>query len=331
MSRHETLREGAHGSGAVVLLGAARDAVDELRSVAGDARVVPCADLSSASCRDAGIALQSVEAILGASPSDDFTAFPELRWVHSSAAGVDAWLEYGRLPPHVELTSAAGNGAIPMAEHALMLMLMLNRDAPRWFRAQQAREWDRHTHGELAGLTLGIVGYGNSGRDLARKAHTCHMKVKALRRRGTAPSDGHVELLYGESGLEELMATSDHVVVTAPLTAQTRGLIGAAELSTMRPGAVLIVTSRGGIVEEEALIEALRDGRLAGAGLDAHVTEPLPAESPLWELPGVIVTPHNGATTRETAERGRQILLDNLTRWVAGDPLLNVVDRDAGY
>lgn len=331
MIREKARHDGARVKGAVILVGAARDSIDDLRRAAGTTQVVACADLSPESCRDAGVEARAVEAVLGAAPAQDFAAFPGLRWVHSSAAGVDAWLDDERLPRYVELTSAAGNGAIPMAEHALMLMLMLNRDAPRWLRAQQNHEWDRYTHGELAGLTLGIIGYGNSGRDLARKARACHMQVKALRRQGSAPADGDVQMLYGESGLRELLATSDQVVVTAPLTAQTRGLIGAEALSRMRAGSVLIVTSRGGIVDEEALVSALQSGPLAGAGLDAHATEPIPAESPLWDLPGVIITPHNAATTRETAERGRRIMIDNLARWAVGEPLRNVVDRDAGY
>lgn len=319
------------GGGVLVLTGTARESIEAVRQATGDSRVVSLAELTPRSCRDAALSVGAVEGIIGASPTENFAHFPSLRWVHSSAAGVDDWLEEDRLPPGVTLTSAAGNGAIPLAEHALMLMLMLNRDAPRWLRAQRIREWDRYTHGELAGLTVGIVGYGNSGRDLARKALACHMQVKALRREDVSASDGDVHVLHGEDGLRELLSTSDHVVVTAPLTSRTRGLIGARELAQMKEGSSLIVISRGGVVDEGALIDALRDGPLTGAGLDAHPIEPLPADSPLWDLPGVIVTPHNAATTHETAERGRQIMLGNAARWASGEPLRNVVDREAGY
>jgi phosphoglycerate dehydrogenase-like enzyme len=208
---------------------------------------------------------------------------------------------------------------------------MLSRDAPRWARAQQRREWDRFTHGELAGATLGIVGYGNSGRELAEKAAACHMRVQALRHTPSGPTDGGVRLLYGPQGLRELLSTSDVVVVTAPLTTRTQGLIGAEELALLGPGGFLVVVSRGGIVDEDALVDALRGGRLAGAGLDAHAHEPLPPESPLWELPNVVITPHNGATTRATAQRGREIALDNVARWARGRPLRNVVDPARGY
>ncbi len=318
---------------AVILVKAPADpGLERVREVARHCPVVEVDELSTGACRRAGVAPEDVGAVLGATPqADDLAFLPSLEWVHSRTAGVDSWLDTGALPPTVRLTSAAGNGAIPLAEHALMLMLMLSRNAPRWLAAQARAEWDRYTHGELTGATLGIVGYGNSGKDLARKAQACHMNVQALRRTDAGPADGDVLLRYGTDGLAALLRTSDYVVVTAPLTAQTRNLIGAQELRAMRTGAFLVVVSRGGIVNEQALVEALRSGELAGAGLDAHEHEPLPADSPLWTLPNAIITPHNGATTPLTGERGRQILLDNVARWVSGEPLRNVVDVEHGY
>lgn len=302
--------------------GNARADLDAIREIAGQDCVV---DLEGTG------PLPGIAALLGAAPADDLRAFPCLEWVHSTAAGVDGWLTSSALPERVTLTSAAGNGAIPLAEHALMLMLMLSRDAPRWARAQQRQEWQRHVHGELAGMRLGIIGYGNSGKNLARKAIACHMDVQALRRQGAAGSDGDVRIRYGSEGLRDLLVSSDMIVVTAPLTAQTAGLIGAKEIAIMRRGSALIVISRGGIVDEAALVEALQSGHLSGAGIDAHAQEPLPADSPLWNAPGAIVTPHNAATTPGTAERGRRIMLDNVGRWARGDELRNVVDRAAGY
>lgn len=324
MSRAVADSGAVSGGGAALIgvCGGARADLDAVQEIAGAGTVVDLDETAEAS---------NVTALVGASPADDLSAFPSLRWVHSTAAGVDGWLAPGVLPEHVTLTSAAGNGAIPLAEHALMLMLMLSRDAPRWARAQQRHEWERRTHGELAGARLGIIGYGNSGQDLAHKALACHMKVRALRRQGSAAHDGSVGLLYGDDGLRELLCTSDIVVVTAPLTAQTAGMIGAAEIALMPRGAALIVISRGGIVDEAALVEALHSGQLGGAGIDAHAQEPLPADSPLWDAPGAIVTPHNAATTPGTAERGRAIMLENVRRWVRGEELRNVVDRAAGY
>jgi phosphoglycerate dehydrogenase-like enzyme len=318
-------------SGTVLLRSAPRLDAAQAAAAAPRLRIVEVEDLTPEACDRRGVDRDTVEAALGVSPEDDLSFLPRLRWAHSSAAGVDDLLGSGTLPDDVTLTSAAGNGAIPLAEHALMLMLMLSRDAPRWLEAQRSHEWVRSVHGELTGARLGLVGYGNSGQDLAHKARACHMDVQALRRKPTGHRDGGVRLLYGQDGLRELMATSDFVVVTAPLTPETRGLLDAEMIGLMKPTAFLIVVSRGGIVDEAALIEALQAGRLAGAGLDALAQEPLPADSPLWDLPRVVITPHNGATTRMTAERGRQILLDNLTRWAEGRPLANVVERARGY
>lgn len=302
----------------------------DVQAAGSDCRVVEIPDLSP-TVEAMSEVPGSVCAVLGASPHDDLHAVPGLDWVHSGAAGVDGWLKPGVLPEGVTLTSAAGNGAIPLAEHSLMLMMMLSRDAPRWMRAQQDRRWDRFTHGELTGRTLGIIGYGNSGQDLAQKALACHMEVQAFRRSSSGEADGQVRLLYGEEGLGELLATSDFVVVTAPVTSETRGILGLRQLRSMKRGAFLVVISRGGIVVDDALLEVLQEGHLGGAGLDAHGVEPLPAESPFWGLPNVIVTPHNGATTQETAARGRAILLDNVSRWASGQPLKNVVDLQRGY
>lgn len=306
--------------------------LEGVQEMAPDCRVLEVADLSSAAMEDVkreapGLAC----AVLGASPGDDLHALPRLDWVHSAAAGVDGWLKEGVLPRGVTLTSAAGNGAIPLAEHSLMLMMMLNRDAPRWMRAQQEHRWDRFTHGELTGQTLGIIGYGNSGKDLAQKALACHMEVQALRRSPSGETSGQVRLLYGDAGLDELLSTSDFVVVTAPATPETRGMLGGPQLRRMKGGAFLVVISRGGIVDDGALLEVLQEGHLGGAGLDAHGVEPLPEESPFWDLPQVIVTPHNGATTQNTAQRGREILLDNVSRWASGKPLKNIVDPSRGY
>ena len=317
--RGDTTRSGPQLLG---ITGGARADIDAIREIAGDGGVV---DLERAPDRS------GITALVGASPADDLRRFPSLRWVHSTAAGVDGWLAPGLLPDRVTLTSAAGNGAIPLAEHALLLMLMISRDAPRWARAQHRHEWERRVHGELAGARLGIIGYGNSGKDLARKALACHMEVQALRRQGSGEQDGDVRMLYGDQGLRDLLATSDMIVVTAPLTSRTDGMIGADEIARMRRGSALIVISRGGIVDEAALVEALHSGHLGGAGIDAHATEPLPGDSPLWDAPGAIVTPHNAATTPGTADRGRGIMLDNVGRWVRGEQLRNVVDREAGY
>lgn len=267
---------------------------------------------------------------IGPPPGDLLDLAPRLRWLHSPAAGVDKELTPQVRDSDVILTSSAGNGGIPLAEHAMMLMLMLNRSAPRWFEAQQKRVWDRFVHGELNGKTVGIVGLGNAGSDLALKAQAFHMRVLGLRRRTHLPAP-NVDRVYSRDELTDFLAESDFVVVTAPRTADTAGLFDRNAFAAMKPTAHFICISRGGIADDDALLDALQRGIIAGAGLDAHGVEPLPPDSEFWRLPNLIITPHNGATTVETARRGFDIVVENLRRFVNREPLLNVVDKVAGY
>ncbi|MGZ0152769.1 D-2-hydroxyacid dehydrogenase [Kribbella sp. WER1] len=271
--------------------------------------------------------LGNVEAIVGHVPPDVLAKAPRLRWVHSPSAGVDADLTPEMLASPVVLTSSAGNGGISLAEHALLLMMMLNRDVSRWMRAQAEHRWDHYRHGELAGRTVGIYGLGNSGLDLALKAKAFHMRVLGVRRRRDEPSP-NVDVLCD---LDQLLAESDFVVVTTPRTPATAGVFDRDAFARMKPSAYFVCISRGGIADDDALLEALRTGQIAGAGLDAHGVEPLPPDSPFWSLPNVVVTPHNGATSDGTQRRSVEIVADNIGRFVRGEPLRNVVDKAAGY
>lgn len=274
-----------------------------------------------------GVDLGQVEAVIGHLPGELLAKAPRLRWVHSPAAGVDADLTPEMLASPVVLTSSAGNGGISLAEHSMLLMMMLNRDVPRWLRAQAEHRWDHYRHGELAGRTVGIYGLGNSGLDLALKAKAFHMRVLGVRRRPDQPSP-NVDVLCE---LDQLLAESDFVVVTTPRTPSTAGVFGRDAFARMKPSAYFVCISRGGIADDDALLEALRNGQIAGAGLDAHGVEPLPPDSPFWSLPNVVVTPHNGATSDGTLRRSEQIVADNLGRFARGEPLRNVVDKAAGY
>lgn len=295
--------------------------VARLRAAAGPYELV----VGAASERPDAVAVIDVHSPL------DLGLFDDLRWVHSSAAGPDTLLTEEFVASEIVLTSAAGNGAVPLAEHALMLMLMLQSRARLWLQAQDRHEWDRHTHPEIAGTTVGIVGLGNVGRDLARKASACHMTVLGLVRRPRTSPVPYVDELFTNDQVGELCARSDFLVVTAPLTPTSRGLVGREAIARLRPGSFVVNISRGGIIDEEALVDALRSGRIAGAGLDAHATEPLPPDHPWWAMPNVLVTPHNGATTPGTLRRGFEIMLANLARFVAGTPMTNVVDKAEGY
>ncbi|ADH65999.1 MULTISPECIES: D-2-hydroxyacid dehydrogenase [Nocardiopsis] len=274
--------------------------------------------------------LGTATVIAGTLSGEQLALAPAVRWVHSWAAGVNNDLAAGLDAHPAVLTSSAGNGAVPLAEHAMMLMLMLNRDAPRWARAQSERRWERFQHGELNGLTCGIIGLGNCGLDLAAKARAFHMRVVGVRRRTDLPSPG-VDAVHPPEDLHRMLAESDFVVVTAPDTPATEHLLGEAELRAMKDTAYVVVVSRGGIVADGALLRALTEGWIAGAGLDAHGREPLPPDSPFWDLPNVIVTPHNGATTAATRRRGVDVFVENLERHARGRPLVNVVDKSAGY
>lgn len=298
---------------------------DQFRTAAGSAEVIFGAN--AAAVRDG---LPEADGVVGSLPDDLLAEASRLRWLHSPTAGVDKELTPRMLASDVVLTSSAGNGGIPLAEQALLLMLMLNRNVPRWIEAQRNRTWDRFTHGELNGLTVGIVGLGNAGADLALKARAFHMRVLGLRRRTHLPTP-NVDRLYRHEELGEFLAECDFVAVTAPRTPETAGLLGRDAFAAMKPTACVVCISRGGIIDDAALIDALKRGEIAGAGIDAHGIEPLPADSEFWALPNVIVTPHNGATTPGTARRGREIVAENLRRFVNGEALLNVVDKAAGY
>lgn len=269
--------------------------------------------------------LASVTIAAGSVRDSELAAMPALDWVHCWAAGVESEVGPQLRSSGIAVTSSAGNGAIPLAEHAMMLTLMLDREAHRWMDAQRERRWERFTHSELHGKTMGIYGFGNVGRELAVRARAFGMRVIALRRRPERDTD-LVDRMYGADGLYTFAAECDVLVVAAARTRETEGAINAAALTSLKPGAHVVVISRGNIVSEPDLLDALRSGRIAAAGLDAHAEEPLPSDSPYWTMPGVIVTPHNGATTVATAARGTEIFLANLKRRLSKLPYENQID-----
>jgi phosphoglycerate dehydrogenase-like enzyme len=204
-------------------------------------------------------ALADTVAIAGTIPGAVLAGAPRLRWVHSWAAGPDADLTPEMVASEVVLTSSVGNGAIPLAEHSMLLMMMLNREVPRWMRAQADHRWERFTHGELAGLTLGVFGVGHSGADLAAKARAFHMRVVGCRRHAGLAVEG-VERMYALADLHDFLAECDVVVVTAPATDETRGVFDEKAFRAMKPTAFWICISRGGIADDDALLTALQEG-----------------------------------------------------------------------
>jgi phosphoglycerate dehydrogenase-like enzyme len=231
----------------------------------------------------------------------------------------------------IVLTNASGVHAFPISETILAMMLAFARKLHLSIRHQEQRAWKSvGPLGEIHGQTMGVIGVGAIGEETARLGKAFGMKVLGVRRSG-APSP-HVDRMYGQDGLDEVLQQSDYVIVTLPLTPETRHLIGQREFMRMKASAYFINIGRGGTVHTEALLDALREGRIAGAGLDVFEQEPLPAASPLWEQENVIITPHNSGATVYYDDRAADIFLANLKAYLHnGRPSINVVDFNKNY
>lgn len=266
--------------------------------------------------------------------SDLLQLAPRLRWIQSSSAGIGPWAKsMGLTASKVVVTTASGIHATPLAEFALMAMLMHVKDAFRMAADRKRKHWQRYTGAELRGKTLAVVGLGSIGREVARLARCCGMRVVGTKRTtaGVKPGSLGVETLYSWTGLCPMLSQADFVVLSCPHTPETERLIGAAELAAMKPGAVLINIARGAIVDEPALIHALQSGRLAGAALDVTAVEPLPADSPLWNMANVLLCPHSGSNVDSENRELTKLFCDNLRRYLAKEPLHNVLDANLLY
>lgn len=249
-------------------------------------------------------------------------AAPRLRWLHTFSAGVDhPWFQTLRARG-VRLTTSSGAHAVPIAQTVLLYLLALSRGLPAWQDAQRRRAWERHEITDLQDLVLGVVGLGPIGLEVARLGIACGMRTIGARRtpRGDEPCE-----TWPLARLDELCALADAIVLALPLTDDTRHLFDAARLARMKRGAWLVNVGRGALVDEPALVAALAEARLGGAGLDVFEIEPLPPESPLWSLPNVLVTPHASGDTPRNLVRASEIFVDNLGRFVRGEPLRNEV------
>jgi phosphoglycerate dehydrogenase-like enzyme len=241
---------------------------------------------------------------------------PKLEWLHTASAGVDHEVFQRFLARGVRLTTSSGAHAVPIAHTVLLYLLALSRDLPRWLEAQRARRWEPRALHDLQGDRLGVVGLGPIGLEVARLGLALGMRVTGLRRtsRGDEPCE-----TWPLSRLGELLPLVDWLVLALPLTRETRHLLDARALALLKPTARLVNVGRGSLVDEAALMEALREGRLAGAALDVFEVEPLPEGSPLWELPNVILTPHSSGSTPGNDERAAALFLENLARFRAGE------------
>lgn len=259
-------------------------------------------------------------------------AAPRLRWMHTPSAGVDQVLTPELIERDITLTNSAGAHAIPIAEFVLLFMLGHAKQARELAALTRENAWERARSlhlGELYGKTALIVGLGHIGQEIARRAAGFGMRVLGSRRH-PRPVAG-VERVVGEGAWRDLLPAADYVVIATPLTEATRGMFDAAAFARMKRDAYLINIARGEIVDTGALLAALHEGRIAGAGLDALPEEPLPPDHPLWSAPNVWITPHISWSSPHMRDRALDIFFENLRRYRAGEPLINQVDKAAGY
>ncbi len=294
--------------------------------------------------------LQGDEQIIYAmTPPRDLSQVPHLKWVQLHSAGINHLRDHPIWATNIQVTTASGIHAVPIGEFVIALMLALARKLPRIIRLQERAEWPRHKWelllgSELRDKTVGIVGYGSIGREVARIAHAgFNMHVLAMksgegpsRARYTQPGVGDPEEKIPErwftrAELSALLSASDFAVLSLPLTAATKQLIGEEQLHAMKPTGFLINIARGELVDERALVRALKEGWIAGAGLDVFAAEPLPRESQLWHIENAIISPHVSAATPHYDDRAVELFAENLRRYLDGLPLLNLVDRTRGY
>jgi phosphoglycerate dehydrogenase-like enzyme len=272
---------------------------------------------------------------------------PHLAWVHSATSGVERALTPASRERRLVVTNARGVFSRPIAEYVMMMILGVSRRLPQLLELQRERTWQPLEGAELRDVTVGIVGLGSIGRAVGALATAFGCRVVAVRRRpdgdrptpdpsetsGDDRSFGEVLLdrVGGPDTLPELLGESDFIVLAAPLTPETEDMINAETLAMVKPGAWLINVARGRLIDERALIRALRDGPLGGAVLDTFRDEPLPPMSSFYDLPNVIVTPHTAWSSGRVLDRSVELFCDNLRRFATGEPLLNVVDPAAGY
>lgn len=275
--------------------------------------------------------------------------FPRLKWIQSHSAGINDLHNKPVWQTDVTITTMSGIHAVPMAEFCLGMMMALSMNVREMIRLQSnsswgTNRWDTFSRVELRGSTLGLIGYGTIAREIARQVRALGMDVVALNRSGQrTPSRGLSypgvgdpdatipRAIYPITDLLDVLPQCDYVVILAPYTPATHHLIGAAALAAMKSSAILVNLARGPLLDEAALVHALQQGQIAGAGLDVFEQEPLPSDSPLWPLENVIISPHVSGMSLRYDERASDVFAENLRRYANGEPLLNLVDRQHGY
>ena len=268
---------------------------------------------------------------------EQFVIAKKLKWIHSPAAAVHQLMYPELIRSKVILTNSTGVHGPVVAEHAVAVMLALAKRLPQAMHYQagkiwaQELLWNEHPRPrEVAGATALVVGMGGIGREFAARAKALGMKVLAVRE-NPAKGAGPADAVYGPEQIDQILPQADFVLLCTPVTPATTGLINGERLGKMKFGAYLINVARGPLIDDAALIEALRQKRIAGAALDVFVEEPLPADSPFWSLDNALITPHTAAVTEKLWDRHYDLIVENLNRFLAGKPLLNEVDKGRGY
>jgi len=280
-------------------------------------------------------AIQDADVFYGWPVSEVFNAANRLRWVHIPATGIERISEVPELVAgDVTLTNARVHHAPPMADHVIGMMLILAHRWKQLIEDQKNHKWeDLKYYGNQEGLqgrTVGIVSFGDIGMHVAQRVHSFGMNVYAIDKHEKLPSP-YVHEIWGMDRLDDLLVISDWLIISSPLTPETTGLIDKDKLAMLKDGARVIVISRGGIVDEEALIDNLKSGHVGGAGFDAIQQEPLDVDSPLWDMDNVVLTPHISSAIPEMFEGRREIFRENLKRFLASEQLLFVCDKQSGY
>ncbi len=292
----------------------------------------------------------NADAILHWSGSRDalrqvFLACPRVRWIHSRNAGLDNLLFPELVASPVRLTNGSGVFSQSLGEFALAAILYFAKDFPRMLRNQKSQRWERFDVDEIAGQTVGIIGYGDIGRAVAIRARDMGMKVLALKRHPPTQSDAlaskgdplHsktdplVDRFYAPPQIHQMLAACDYVVVAAPLTSETRHMISGAEFAAMKRSSILINVGRGPVVDQAALVRALAAGQIRGAGLDVFEHEPIPPGDPIWSLENVLISPHTADRTSTWLDDAMNFFLEQYERFSKGEPLKNVVNKQLGY
>jgi phosphoglycerate dehydrogenase-like enzyme len=262
---------------------------------------------------------------------------PELLWLQLTSAGVDRLLEAPVVKSHVKVTTASGIHAVPISEYIIGAILAFAKGLPAAAKNKEAASWTPYIPDELEDRTVGIIGVGAIGARTAMLAKALGMRVLAMRRSATsrvsgdATGDPNYDELLPPSDLPYLLAESDYVVLALPLTPESTGMIGEAQLRSMKPNAVIVNIARGAVIDQDALIRVLKERAIKGAALDVFTPEPLPPDSELWALDNVILTPHISGGTPRYMDRAIALFCENLRRHLAAEPLLNVVDPARGY